>query len=202
VLARSQEVLSTLYAQFRAREVRKSYLALVRGAPGAAGARGSVKLPLARDHARRPMQQVCHVAGKEAESHFEVLQQRAASAEAAAAAAPDEHGGLVSLVQLTPMTGRTHQLRVHMATLSTPIVGDSLYGSRADRSQRLAVGICGPTVRLCLHAAWLELEHPVTKRRLQFESSPAEFLLPGESWRGPNHAMHAMRAPSRAKLDM
>jgi 23S rRNA-/tRNA-specific pseudouridylate synthase len=191
VLARSEEVLNTLYAQFRAREVRKRYVALVRGAPGAPGAQGSVKLPLARDHARRPMQQVCNVAGKDAESRFVVLQHRAASAQAAAAAASDEHGGLVSLVQLMPMTGRTHQLRVHMATLGTPIVGDSLYGSHADRCHRLAGGICGPTVRLCLHAAWLELEHPVTKRRLQFEASPAEFLLPGESWRGPDLAVES-----------
>lgn len=161
VVARTDEAYKHLQRQFYARTIYKRYVALLE-TPGAespaaplleVGSQGIVALPLRPDPLDRPRQVVDHLHGKAAETHYEVL-----------ALLPSGR----TLVALTPRTGRTHQLRLHCAHaegLGRPIVGDNLYGQAG--------------VRLCLHAAGLCFQHPVTGRQLAF-SEPYDFGEQGD----------------------
>lgn len=144
VVARSLPVYHALQRQFLEHQVQKQYVALLDGTrPNLpVGATGEVRLPLRPDPDDRPRQVVDHRNGRTAVTHYEVL------------AIIDGR----TRVLLTPLTGRTHQLRVHCAHadgLALPIVGDPLYGSRADR--------------LYLHAVRLKFVHPVTGEPMAFE---------------------------------
>jgi len=144
VVALTQEAHHRLQRQFLARTIYKKYIALL---DGEVWGEGSISLPLRPDHLDRPRQVVDCEYGKPAETDYRVL----------------EHRDGQTLVELTPHTGRTHQLRVHCAHhsgLNCPIVGDRLYGK--------------PAQRLCLHAAELAFNHPATGQRLTF-SSPIKF---------------------------
>ena len=146
VVALSQEAYHRLQRQFLDRTVCKRYEALVAPqCPGSLGVgeRGRISLPLRPDIADRPRQVVDPVHGKAAVTDYEVLACE---------------GDYVRL-SLTPHTGRTHQLRMHCAHaegLSAPIVGDRLYGK--------------PARRLCLHAAGLAFDDPLTGERVAFSS--------------------------------
>lgn len=134
--AKSIEVYKQLQRQFAAREVKKNYTALLSGVPQTP--QGVITLPLAADYANRPRQKVDHAAGKEAITRYRVLK------------SVERDGKQCAVVQFEPLTGRTHQLRVHAAHkdgLNTPIVGDALYGTAAGR--------------LMLHASSLGFKHPV-----------------------------------------
>lgn len=131
---------SELKRQFAERVVRKRYLAVVAG--HLSQPVGKITFPLQADQANLPKQQV-HPAGKTAETHYRVLQQLTHHA----------------LVELKPITGRSHQLRVHMAALGHPILGDNFY---ADTAARLAAP------RLLLHAAELTLLQPYSQQSLTF----------------------------------
>jgi len=139
VLARTERAWRDLVEQFRRREVRKEYLALVEGEvePEA----GEISGRLARD-ARRPWRMRVDRAGKEAETEFRVLVRREGK----------------SLLLVVPRTGRTHQIRVHLAAIGHPVVGDPLYGGEGER--------------LMLHAWRLGFRHPVTGKWLEFEAPP------------------------------
>lgn len=137
VLARSPVVQRALGEAFARREVSKQYVALLDGRLPAAS--GTVDLPLMSDWLQRPRQKV-DAAGKPALTEYRLLQQQADDCR----------------VQLTPVTGRTHQLRVHMLALGCPIVGDTLYGGRA-------------APRLMLHAQSLALRHPHSDEWLQWQ---------------------------------
>lgn len=150
VFARSLDVKVDLERQFSDREVRKSYRArLVRpSGPGRRdlrkGASGTVALPLSLDYYDRPRQLVDRVSGKVAVTHYEVLE-----------VLPD---GEIE-VRFTPLTGRTHQLRVHAAHadgLGRPIKGDRLYGDANEG-------------RLWLHAESLSFRHPVSGEMVSFQ---------------------------------
>ena len=145
VFAKDAASLAALQQQFEKHEVEKSYVAkLCPGSPLAQG--GRISLPLMLDYDDRPRQMVDFQDGKQAVTDWELLR-----------TLPD--GG--ALVRFTPLTGRTHQLRVHAAHplgLGRPIVGDRLYG--------------GGSGRLCLHAATLSFTHPVTGQRMSFSSDP------------------------------
>jgi tRNA pseudouridine32 synthase / 23S rRNA pseudouridine746 synthase len=136
--------------QFQYGRVDKRYEALVWGEP--AGKAGRVTLPLTADWPNRPMQKVDHEQGKRAETLWRVIGRG------------EVDGSLVTRLELTPLTGRTHQLRIHAATpakdggIGCPIVGDTLYDP-----QRVAA-------RLMLHARWIEFTDPETLRRVRFES--------------------------------
>lgn len=140
-VARTKEAHKHIQQQFLKRTVIKRYSALLSGE--LKEQRGEIHLPLRGDPDDRPRQLVCFEHGKEAVTRWERIR---------------VHKGC-TLVHFHPLTGRTHQLRMHAAHhlgLNTPIVGDDLYGTASDR--------------LYLHAAYLEFTHPKTKERLRFES--------------------------------
>jgi tRNA pseudouridine32 synthase/23S rRNA pseudouridine746 synthase len=132
--------------QFEQRKTQKSYIARVFG--HVKEAEGSVDLPLICDWPNRPKQKVDHENGKQSLTHYKVLSYNELTS-----------GEESSLVELTPITGRSHQLRVHMLALGHPILGDRLYatGSALTASSRLQ-----------LHARNLSLAHPVTDELLNF----------------------------------
>ena len=123
VFGRGAALQRGLSIAFAERRVDKQYLALVAGLP--AQDSGLIDLPLAADWPQRPRQQVDHALGKASQTRWQVL-------------ARDEPAGCSRLL-LTPLTGRTHQLRVHLAAIGHPILGDKLYAPAhaADASPRL-----------------------------------------------------------------
>lgn len=145
VAAKTMTAYHDLQRQFTAHTVEKRYTALLEGRPR--GEAGTIDLPLRPDIDDRPRQMVDSVYGKRAVSHWRVK----------------EYLGGRTLVELQPVTGRTHQLRVHAAHqlgLGCPIVGDELYGT--------------PAARLCLHASHLAFRHPISGQPMTFDS-PADF---------------------------
>jgi tRNA pseudouridine32 synthase/23S rRNA pseudouridine746 synthase len=141
LFARGAAVQSRLSRDFAARRVLKRYVAVVHGRMTAAS--GDIELPLAADWPNRPRQRVDRAHGKLASTRWQLL-------------GADEH---TSRVLLQPLTGRTHQLRVHLAAIGHAIVGDALY----------AVGR-PPAPRLMLHASELQLAHPLTGMPLTLQS--------------------------------
>lgn len=150
LFARSKEAQRNLSRQFEAGRVEKSYIADVWGQPESH--EGLVDLPLITDWPNRPRQKVNHETGKPSQTRYEVL----------------EAGAVASRMKLTPLTGRSHQLRVHMAELGHPILGDELYAH--DEAERIAL-------RLHLHAAELAFTHPHSGADVRFESA-CPFNLP------------------------
>ena len=149
LVAKSVDVYSALQREFAAQRVQKRYSALLDGV--IATNEGKIFLPLSSDYENRPRQKVDFSCGKEAVTRYETV------------GVVEYYGRLCTRVALYPLTGRTHQLRVHAAHsagLNTPIVGDELYGS--------------PDKRLMLHADRIEFTHPVTGRVVAFEC-PADF---------------------------
>ncbi len=145
VLARGKEHERHLSKQFQARTVGKHYIAQVTGLvqPDT----GDIDLPLIADWPRRPLQKVDPDTGKPSRTSYDVLTR--------------DEAAHTTRLKLTPHTGRTHQLRVHLLAIGHPIVGDALYGG-------------SPAPRLMLHAAFLQCTHPQTGATLAF-TSPADF---------------------------
>lgn len=140
LIPKTREAHKHLQRQFAKRTIKKRYVALVDGV--VMGEAGTITLPLRGDLEDRPRQIVCHQHGKFSQTRWQVIQRRADG---------------TTLVHFWPLTGRTHQLRVHAAHpagLNAPIVGDDLYGAKAER--------------LCLHAEWIEFVHPVSKETVDF----------------------------------
>lgn len=152
VLARDADTHRTLSMSFEARAVDKSYEALVSG--HLAADRGTVDLPL-RKEALGSARQIVHMTeGKPSRTDYEVLERGRDACERG-------DGFAWTRVKLTPFTGRSHQLRVHMLALGHPILGDDLYAAGAAHSAR---------ARLCLHARTLSFTHPKSGARLTFEA--------------------------------
>ena len=127
------------------RKVEKNYIAVVDGTP--TETTGVIDLPLATNRAGRPRQVVDLVSGKPSRTEYQVMGQT-------------RQGTVLNLV---PITGRTHQLRVHCAHptgLSCPIIGDDLYG------------ISPPSTRLLLHANRIKFNHPITQNTVELEAHP------------------------------
>lgn len=149
LMARSPAVQRAFGHAFERRQVHKRYEALVHGhVTSAAGHWQEIALPLAADWPSRPRQKVDTEHGKAALTRWCLI----------------GHEGAHSRVQLEPLTGRTHQLRVHMQAAGHAIVGDALYASD--------LGASSP--RLLLHACALEFLHPTTAEPLRFDD-PAPF---------------------------
>jgi tRNA pseudouridine32 synthase/23S rRNA pseudouridine746 synthase len=148
VLARTTAARASLGRAFESRSVRKGYEAVVHGQPPRAI--GEIALPLAADALAPPRQRVDPIAGRPAHTRWRLLAQGLV----AGTGSPRLHQE-AALLSLEPTTGRSHQLRVHLAWLGMPIVGDPLYGPRVPAASRLL-----------LHAARLELPHPADGRWL------------------------------------
>jgi 23S rRNA pseudouridine1911/1915/1917 synthase len=146
--ARNQQTATLLLKQFADRKTKKTYIAVLDGVPKSPKAQ--IDLPIGRNPSAPSTFRV-DVKGKAALTKYEVLAEK------------DNK----SLVRLEPRTGRTHQLRVHMKYIATPILGDKVYGKPADR--------------LYLHAASLEITIPISDRRTFEAPIPAEFkdMFPG-----------------------
>jgi 23S rRNA pseudouridine1911/1915/1917 synthase len=142
VVAKDDDTHGALVAQLSRHEVRRRYLALVRGA--VEHERFAVDAPLGRRGARILVR---HGGGKEAETAFEV----------------SERLGAATLLEAAPRTGRTHQIRVHLASIGHPVLGDRAYGGGGDEAKRLGL------TRPFLHAWRLEFSHPVTGEWIEVE---------------------------------
>ncbi len=144
MFARSKSIQSALSRMFAKREIEKRYLALVEGKlrEGDTAHWQQIDLPLAADWPNRPRQRVDSAHGKPALTRYRVLDYDAS--------------GHCTRVELAPVTGRSHQLRVHMQAIGHPICGDTLYGSTATAGSS----------RLMLHACSLEFTHPVTQSQV------------------------------------
>ena len=152
VLARSSAARTALGRAFEMRLVQKRYEAVVHGGP--TGEEGIVHLPLASDPQRPPRSRVDPILGRPATTRWRLL-----------TTAPVA-GQQRSRLELEPVTGRSHQLRVHLAWLGMPIVGDRLYGPvHAAMNGALAT-------RLGLHATWLAFPHPRDGRLVEVRSQP------------------------------
>ena len=149
VVPKRRESLSELARQFQRRQIEKEYTAIVWGE--VAEDRGSIELPIATDWPNRPKQIICEERGKHALTHFEVL----------------IRGNNRSLIKLKPVTGRSHQLRIHMQSLGHPIIGCDMYA----HPEALKA-----SDRLLLHATRLKLCAPSTGNWLS-AFSPIPFDL-------------------------
>lgn len=139
--ARGKDMHKALSVQFEKRLVSKRYEAVVQGVIEADC--GEIDLPLICDWPNRPRQMVDFERGKPSLTRWRVVG-RDAEAQ-------------TTRVELEPVTGRSHQLRLHLASIGHPIVGDVMYGA-------------GPAPRVCLHARRLAFAHPVTGAVLEFSS--------------------------------
>ncbi|MCR6660587.1 MAG: pseudouridine synthase [Asticcacaulis sp.] len=146
VFARGAEAHRTLSKAFADRRVSKRYIAVV---AGRLEGRGEVDLPLITDWPNRPRQMVDHKIGKPSLTRWRVL----------------EAGEGTTRVELEPVTGRSHQLRVHMMAIGHPILGDVFYAPQE---------IEALSPRLRLHAECLSLPHPISGETMDFRS-PAPF---------------------------
>lgn len=148
VVARTADAYESLSGQIRRREVRRVYLALVEGIP--ASPTGTVDAPLGPDP-DRPTRRALVPGGKPARTNFVVRQ------------AFEARG--CALLEIELETGRTHQIRVHLAAIGHPVVGDRVYGGRSSVS----------SPRIFLHASAIEFTHPTMGERIRFEAP-----LPGD----------------------
>lgn len=154
VMARGMEAQRALSRAFELRQVHKRYQAVVAGRlvnPQPDNGWNTIDLPLVVDWINRPRSKVCLETGKPSLTRWRLAEPRTHA----------EHTGIATRVELEPVTGRTHQLRVHLQALGHPIVGDALYATPAQQAL---------SHRLLLHADMLELPHPVTGQRLRFHS--------------------------------
>jgi tRNA pseudouridine32 synthase/23S rRNA pseudouridine746 synthase len=142
VFARGVAMQRRLSLMFHEREVEKRYVAVVTGK--LESETGEVDLPIAADWPNRPLRKIDSELGKPSLTRYRVL----------------NHDVDNTRVELEPVTGRTHQLRVHMAAIGHPILGDALYGAAASAP------------RLMLHAISLDLLHPLTGSALNFVCAP------------------------------
>ncbi len=145
VVAKTAEAMLELQRQFKARETEKEYLAVVWGTPPP---RGRIETWIGRHPVHRQKMAVLKEGGRKAVSSYEAL----------------EYFADVTLVRVAIETGRTHQIRVHMAHLGHPVVGDTVYG----RARRMALPVL-PN-RQMLHADRLTFTHPASGKRLSFEA--------------------------------
>ena len=175
VVAKNDQAHAALGAMFAGRRVKKTYFALVQGA--LERERGTIAAGISRDPVRRTRMTTRPTENaRSAVSHFEVTR-RVAS-----------RFGRFTMVKVRIVTGRTHQIRVHMASIGNPVVGDALYGGARQLTDQEAAQAAGSRAarrkrepeklrlgRNFLHAARIEFAHPITGKPIELEASlPAE----------------------------
>jgi 23S rRNA pseudouridine1911/1915/1917 synthase len=157
VVAKNDRAQRALQRQLKDRDVHKTYLALVHGVPKPR--EGLIEAPIGR-HPKNRKKMAVVAGGREAITKYRVREELA--------------GGRYSLLEVEPVTGRTHQIRVHMAALGHPIAGDATYGKRSDIIARQA-----------LHASKLAFAMPLGGRTVEFESPlPSDMHTALERLRG------------------
>ena len=144
IMARSSDAQRELGRMFMNRNIGKTYIAIVQGTVPRES--GDIEFPLRPDWPNRPRQQVDFECGKPSLTRYKILEVDAETC--------------TSRLEIEPVTGRTHQIRIHLSTFGHPILGDRLYAPLDVRSR---------SCRLLLHAQSLHLQHPVTGVRMQFE---------------------------------
>jgi tRNA pseudouridine32 synthase/23S rRNA pseudouridine746 synthase len=144
LLAMNKRAQGVIGKHFERRLIHKTYIARIWGRPEKNS--GTIDLPLCFDFENRPRQKVCFINGRPSQTNWKVLERDETS----------------TLVELEPLTGRSHQLRVHMLSMGHPIIGDPLYAPEA--AQQAAP-------RLLLHAQALKLHHPGTGQIVDFEDA-------------------------------
>jgi 23S rRNA pseudouridine1911/1915/1917 synthase len=149
VIAKTDKSHHGLVDLFKMRHVKKIYHAIVAGRPDSRS--GSIAQPIGRHRSNRKKMAVLQHGGREAVTSWTVLEEFAAP---------------FTYLEVRPETGRTHQIRVHMAHLGYPVAGDALYGSK--QQKQLNEKYC--IERQCLHAYSLSFKHPVTGEWLTFVS--------------------------------
>src|SRR5438045_3014461 len=152
VVAKNDAAHRKLAAEFSGRRVKKTYIALVHGWP--MKDRGTISSPISRDAIRRIRMTTRRSGGREAITHYHVERRI------------ESQFGKFALLKVTIETGRTHQIRVHLASIGHAVVGDALYGA-----PREILSKAGPALSLArnfLHAAQIEFDHPRTGERLSF----------------------------------
>ncbi len=157
IVARTESGYEAMTAALGRREVHRGYVALVQGMP--ADDRGVIDAPVGRSN-RHPTKMAVKADGRSARTHYQVTDRMPAPADAQDEAAVFDSARL----ELQLETGRTHQIRVHLAAIGHPILGDELYGGPG------APGISRPA----LHAQTLGFEHPESGQPLRFEADPPE----------------------------
>ncbi len=151
VVAKSEGVLTALMKQFKAKTIEKTYLALVWGKVKLN--QGKVDLSIGRDQKDRKKISSHTQKPKEALSHYTVLKRFQL---------PSDGESVITFIEVKPKTGRTHQIRVHMASIGHPVVGDKTYGGKQERNKLIKAE------RQMLHASTIQFDHPRTKERLFF----------------------------------
>jgi 23S rRNA pseudouridine1911/1915/1917 synthase len=151
LVTKSEAAHAELQRMLKAREVRREYLALVEGLPDADS--GTIDAPIGRDRVRRTLQSTRTDNPREAVTHFTVLERHARTA----------------LLRVRLETGRTHQIRAHLAAIDHPVAGDTAYGG-GQSGRRLGLE------RQFLHADLLMFSHPITGAQIKCESKPPDPL--------------------------
>jgi len=141
VVALNKSVNAQIGKQFQAGTVTKTYTALLHG--NVAKDSGTIELPIAKDPPNFPLQKICFATGKNALTHYRVIERNASP--------------ITTRVLFTPVSGRTHQLRIHSREFGHSILGCDLYASD---------GIFQMAPRLMLHATTIEFDHPLTGERI------------------------------------
>jgi 23S rRNA pseudouridine1911/1915/1917 synthase len=155
VAAKSEKAHTSLGKQFAAHAIERVYRALVWGVPRVR--EGTVEGAIGRSPLNRQKMTVLRTGGKSARTHYNVI---------------EAFGSTAALVECRLETGRTHQVRVHMAHIGHPVIGDPVYGR-----PRNIPGLTLRISRQALHAAVLGFQHPATHKRLRFESAlPEDFM--------------------------
>jgi 23S rRNA pseudouridine1911/1915/1917 synthase len=156
VIAKNDTAQWKIAKQFERRQVKKTYLAVVHGTPELTADR--ISAPLGMHPRRREKYAIRPEVGKEAITFYEVV---------------ESFRGF-SLLKLTPKTGRTHQIRVHLSYIKHPIVADDMYGGKLVYPWQLkdaASAVEEPVIsRVALHASTLEFKHPTTEKMVKFEA--------------------------------
>jgi tRNA pseudouridine32 synthase/23S rRNA pseudouridine746 synthase len=145
LLAKTKETNANLTKQFQARSVMKRYVSILAGK--IIDSEGLIDLPIAKDVLLFPRLKICHQDGKPAKSHYQVTERFTLPVR--------------TKVIFTPLTGRTHQLRIHSKAIGHPIIGCDLYGTEATHEM---------APRLMLHAFDIAFDHPKSQKRMTLSS--------------------------------
>ena len=148
LMARGPEMQTTISKLFETRAIHKGYLAVVDGYMAPSSSWNLIDLPIALDWPNRPLR-IIHAAGKASQTRWRALH--------------SDSNADTTRMELEPITGRSHQLRVHLKALGHPIVGDALYAPAA---------LAAKASRLLLHACLLRFVHPAIAQDMIFENTP------------------------------